>query len=638
MKDSLIPRPQKCKSRSGTFKADASTRILLPGGGEGRAGLLLAAETVQAAILEQQGTHIDLGAAFGDGAQPSRAIEWRIDKSAPSHPEGYKLSVRPDTIIASARKPQGLRHAAATLCQLARLGAKRGMPCVEIEDWPNQDVRGYMLDISRGKVPTLQTLFGIVDGLVGLKYNSLQLYCEHTFHYRRHPEIGAQHSPMTAEEVLKLDDYCHRRGVELVPNLQSFGHQHHILKLPRYKHLAESESRGGWCLSPARPGTYKLLADLYAEYLPLFRSKRLNISCDETYDLGRGLSKRRADRIGVGRVYLEHILKLRKLAARFGKGIMMWGDIVQNHPGIVPDIPKDIVMLDWFYDTPSASARRQRSARNRLFRDAGLETINCPGTNTWVTLACRTEMARANIRWFTELGRKNGAAGMLLTDWGDNGHMNLQGFSQYPIALGADSAWHGGAKDSPKFDRAFSKIFYGDGAGQVARLVRSLSRIESICRVPGVRFSGPRDFLLGDQSPRRMQAADPEKRPSAAAARPQDLERGLAESEAARDKAAALLSQAKCGTLDLEEHLYAAQTLCHGYRRARLARAIAGLTPLPKGTRAKAECSRLAEEVRVLSEDLKRLWLERSKPSDLADNLSRLRRTRLAYPHWKKQA
>ena len=51
------------------------------------------------------------------------------------------------------------------------------------------DVRGYMLDVSRDKVPTLATLKRIVDLLERFGYNQFQLYTEHTFAYSRHKAV-----------------------------------------------------------------------------------------------------------------------------------------------------------------------------------------------------------------------------------------------------------------------------------------------------------------------------------------------------------------------------------------------------------------------------------------------------------------
>ena len=97
-----------------------------------------------------------------------------------------------------------------------------------------------MLDISRDKVPTMATLFSLVDLLAELKINQLQLYTEHTFAYRNHPAVWAKASPMTGDEILQLDQYCRERFIELVPNQNSFGHMEQWLKLPQYRDLAEA--------------------------------------------------------------------------------------------------------------------------------------------------------------------------------------------------------------------------------------------------------------------------------------------------------------------------------------------------------------------------------------------------------------
>ena len=101
------------------------------------------------------------------------------------------------------------------------------------------DVRGYMLDVSRDKVPTLATLKRIVDLLERFGYNQFQLYTEHTFAYSRHKAVWKDASPLTADEVRELDAYCSFKGIELVPNQNSFGHLERWLAFDEYRPLAE---------------------------------------------------------------------------------------------------------------------------------------------------------------------------------------------------------------------------------------------------------------------------------------------------------------------------------------------------------------------------------------------------------------
>ena len=98
---------------------------------------------------------------------------------------------------------------------------------------------GFMLDVSRGRVPTMPALFRLADRLRLLGFAQLQLYVEHTFAFPGHEDAWRGASPLTAEEIRALDTHCRARGVELVPNLNSFGHVERWLKHEKYKPLAE---------------------------------------------------------------------------------------------------------------------------------------------------------------------------------------------------------------------------------------------------------------------------------------------------------------------------------------------------------------------------------------------------------------
>lgn len=58
-------------------------------------------------------------------------------------------------------------------------------------------ILSYQLDISRCKVPKMETVYRIVDILSSLGYNQFQLYMEHTFAYPQHEVVWREASPMT---------------------------------------------------------------------------------------------------------------------------------------------------------------------------------------------------------------------------------------------------------------------------------------------------------------------------------------------------------------------------------------------------------------------------------------------------------
>ena len=165
-------------------------------------------------------------------------VHEKIDPSVASQ-QGYQLVITSGEVLIFARDPAGQFYARQTLRQLRRQFPS-GLPCLEIRDYPDFPVRGVMLDVSRDKVPTMATLYRLIDMLAEWKINHLQLYIEHTFAYRGHEEVWRDASPLTPQEIRDLDHYCRERFIELVPNQNSFGHMERWLKHPR----VSSASRG----------------------------------------------------------------------------------------------------------------------------------------------------------------------------------------------------------------------------------------------------------------------------------------------------------------------------------------------------------------------------------------------------------
>lgn len=363
-------------------------------------------------------------------------------------PQSYRILIAPEGgVSAAAQDRAGLFYAAATMAQLIR-AAEGCLPACEIEDAPDFPVRGVMLDISRDKVPTLPTLFGLVDTLSGIKINQLQLYTEHTFAYRDHAEVWRDASPMTAEEIRSLDAYCRARCVELVPNQNSFGHLERWLVRPRYNGLAELPQGGAplpWggthenptSLCPSDPRCVDFLAGLYDELLPNFTSLLFNVGCDETFDLrGDGRSAALVRQQGEGRVYLDFLKKIHALVSARGRTMAFWGDIIIRHPELVPELPSDSVALEWGYE-----ADHPFDAHGALFARSGVPFYVCPGTSAWNSLAGRTSNMLENLRSAAVNGRKHGACGYLITDWGDGGHWQPMAVSLAGYVYGAALSW-----------------------------------------------------------------------------------------------------------------------------------------------------------------------------------------------------
>jgi hypothetical protein len=412
-----------------------------------------------------------VGARVAVGAAGPAAVRIVRD-DAPPGPDAYRLTVTPDGVRIAASASAGAYYGVQTLRDLVS-ACGRSLPLCRIDDAPDFRRRGVLHDCSRGKVPRLATLEALVERLARWKINELQLYVENVFTFRRHPAIGRGYSPFTPRDLLRLQDHCRRHHVRLVGCLASFGHMEKILQLPAYRDLGELPGFRGWpggtTLCPTDPRSRRLVAELYEEYVPLFEAEDFNVCGDEPWELGRGRSRPRARRDGVGRVYLDFLRHLHRLCRARGKRTNAWSDIVLAHPDLLGDLPAETVLLNWDY-----APRGERIARSREIAGAGLPLVVCPGTNAWNSHGCRLSAGMANIATFAAEGRRCGAEGLLNTDWGDHGHRNPLAVSLHPFAWGAACAWNGRAARADGFTRRFCRRVLGDTDGRLARAVAAL--------------------------------------------------------------------------------------------------------------------------------------------------------------------
>ncbi|MCZ6674873.1 MAG: beta-N-acetylhexosaminidase, partial [Verrucomicrobia bacterium] len=331
-----------------------------------------------------------------------------------------------------------------TLKQLAG-GSTDYLPQCEIKDWPSFENRGIMLDVSRSKVPTLDTLFNLIDQFANWKINQLQLYIEHVFAYHGHETVWRDASPFTQSDFQKLDTYCDERFIELVPNLNCFGHMHRWLVHDDYRPLAECPNGGetglgyrkepqGLC--PLDPGSIELAKDLIHQMVSCFKSNQVNVGCDETIDLGYGRSKKSVEQKGRGRVYLEYLLKIQEICKEAGYSMQFWADILLKYPELISEIPDGCTALNWGYEANHPFEKETLS-----LKQSGKPFYVCPGTSSWNSIGGRTANMMENIRNAAEQGEKHRAVGFMTTDWGDNGHWQPL-LASYPgFVYGARMAW-----------------------------------------------------------------------------------------------------------------------------------------------------------------------------------------------------
>ena len=412
--------------------------------------------------------------------------------------ESYTLDIAPEQITICAPGPAGAFYGIQTLRQILVQG---DVPCLHIEDAPALEYRGFYHDVTRGKVPTLQTLKDLVDKMAYLKLNSLQLYVEHTFPFQEYGDIPREMGCLTPEELRELDDYCRENFIDFIPSLSTFGHLYELLEQDCYRHLriCQNPPMNRWrarmvhhTIDPRLEESFPIIASLIDQFAHCFTSESFNICCDETFDL-ETLAEVGED---PGKLYVDFVKKIIAHVTAKGKKVMMWADIALKHPERICELPEDTVFLNWNYwrEPPEEKIRAL----------AGRKQILCPGTTTWNRFCEHVEAESKNISAMAKLAKKYDAMGILNTNWGDWGNPCSLDLAMRGLSLGAAVSWDDTTEPDAIFDAAVDKlIFEHEGAAAWQARLSALgqdSRWLDLCRL----YYRQR-FDFADQPPRELE-------------------------------------------------------------------------------------------------------------------------------------
>ena len=591
----LLPKPKNLQRAEGSYALPKIWQISLPSGLDQRVTASLAA-LGEYQVVEQVAN-----------------LLLTLDSNI-AHADGYRLQIAADGVQIVAQTAAGLFYGLQTLRQIQQQSAEQ-LPYLLIDDAPDFAVRGFMLDISRDKVPTMATLYALIDELASWKINQIQLYIEHTFAYQNHPTVWADASPLTAEEVRALDDFCLERFIELVPNQNCFGHMRRWLTKPAYRDLAECPDgcdtgdpdwgyfEEPFTLAPEHPGSIELVRSMLDELLPNFRTRTLNVGCDETVELGLGASAAAVAERGKGRVYLEFLQKLYHEAHSRGYVMQFWSDIILHYPELVSELPRDAEVLIWGYESHHPFEEQAATIAK-----AGLPFYVCPGTSSWNTVAGRTTNALENIASAAKHGLNHGAKGFLMTDWGDNGHWQPLVTSYLGLAIGAARAWN--ALAELDVVALLDTVVFADSNKVLGNLVYQLGDVYRA--VPPLLHNTSSLFRILQASPAAIAELKLDR---------EDLHSADEILVQLRNDLQNTKPQRADGELCQVELAWAIDLLRHAVQR--------GLWVLDQQPSETA--SKLQPEIDALIERFQQVWLSRNRPGGLQDSLKHFASLRDSY-------
>lgn len=472
----IVPNPQEVRFESGSFMMDENIALELYLGDKNEEEFIRSQltdefdQSLDKKVASKANSKIVIGIPGASKKFDELLSKNKLQPNDKIGKEGYHLLVKDEIILISAHTKTGAFYGVQTLKQLIRTERNSGnIPALRINDWPDLEIRGMMDDISRGPVPTKAYMRQQVERMAEMKVNLLTYYTQDVVKTESHPAFAPPGGALDIEEWAELADYAMKFHIDLVGNFQSFGHFDQILKHPEYAHLGESET----LLSPAFEESYELLEDIYSEMIPAFHSDYFHINSDETFDLGTGASKAMVDSLGKAVVYANHIKRIHKIISGMGKRIMMWGDIVIEHPEILDMLPKDIIMITWGYDIMDDYAPRILP-----FKKAGFQLLVSTGILNSFTTIPDFNVAKGNIGGFLAEGKKQEVWGMLNSIW-DDGGFALFSRDWYGVAYAADQSWKSNPGDLTYDDR-FNRAVYGATNNGLSDAILKLNELANL--------------------------------------------------------------------------------------------------------------------------------------------------------------
>jgi len=234
----------------------------------------------------------------------SSRLDFRFECESEPHPkmdEAYELSVdvssgNVSSSLLRAQTSWGLLRGMETLSQLIfSLGSGLyGVQTVSIEDEPRFSHRGYMLDTARHYI-SVDKIFNLIDAMAFNKLNVFHwhLVDDQSFPYESSsfPRVSQQasfrpHMVYTQDNVSSIIRYASRRGIRVIPELDSPGHTYSMRYIPNlltkcYNSTTKTPTGELGPVNPIKSDTYEKISKLVDELSQVFTDPYFHAGGDE---------------------------------------------------------------------------------------------------------------------------------------------------------------------------------------------------------------------------------------------------------------------------------------------------------------------------------------------------------------------
>ena len=302
---------------------------------------------------------------------------------------------------------------------------------------------GYMLDVSRNGVATVDTVKKLIRVYSMMGYNLFGLYMEDTLCIDDEPHFGYMRGAYTKMELKEINDYGRKMGVEVRPYLELLAHLNQLCQYVNYKPFFDCND----ILLVGDERTYALIEKIVKRCTECFDTKVFHIGLDEAYLVGRGKYLDKNGYEDKTTVMSKHLYKIKEICDKYGLKLQMWGDMYfKKAYGYVDakgaqteyDIPDGIDLVYWAYENLE---KETYDNYFKSFKETFGDRITfAGGAKKWAGFVPYNRFSMIVGKASIESSIENKIDSYVLTGWGDDG-AECSPFSTLP-ALFADSQYN----------------------------------------------------------------------------------------------------------------------------------------------------------------------------------------------------
>ena len=288
---------------------------------------------------------------------------------------------------------------------------------------------GAMICCSSNAVMKVEKVKELIDLLSKMEYNVLELCIDDLYKVDGEPYFGYLRGGYTKEEIREMDAYALSKGIELIPSIQTLAHMTNLVKLPYYGDIVDVND----ILLVGHPKTYALIEKMFASLAEQFTTRQVNIGMDEAHMIGLGNYLRQNGYKNRFDILLEHLGRVKEIAAKYGLTVHMWSDMFYRLANggeysvkgahvpkeVAAKIPEGVELAYWEY----------LSADERLYDELFRSHKGLQRPVWFAGAACTSNgfapfnrLSLRSLRAAMKQVRAHEIENVLITLWGDDGN------------------------------------------------------------------------------------------------------------------------------------------------------------------------------------------------------------------------